>query len=72
MGVMSKLRVAFVNTHPIQYFAPSHIELSDDGHVAAYVSDALVCGGESLVSGYCCGTHIALESVNLKNRIAFC
>jgi hypothetical protein len=46
MGVMSKLRVAFVNTHPIQYFAPSHIDLSDDGHVAAYVSDALVCGGE--------------------------
>jgi glycosyltransferase involved in cell wall biosynthesis len=47
MGVMSKLRVAFVNTHPIQYFAPLYAYLNQTGVFAVtalYLSDFSVRG----------------------------
>src|SRR5258705_8365042 len=47
MGVMSKLRVAFVNTHPIQYFAPLYAYLNQTSVFAVtalYLSDFSVRG----------------------------
>src|SRR5258708_17818309 len=47
MGVISKLRVAFVNTHPIQYFAPLYAYLNSTGVfaiTALYLSDFSVRG----------------------------
>jgi glycosyltransferase involved in cell wall biosynthesis len=44
---MSKLRVAFVNTHPIQYFAPLYAYLNQTGVFAVtalYLSDSSVRG----------------------------
>src|SRR5690242_20304041 len=46
-GEASPVRVAFVNTHPIQYFAPLYAELnrSDDLSITAlYLSDYSVRG----------------------------
>ena len=47
MSVISKLRVAFVNTHPIQYFAPLYAYLNRTGEfaiTALYLSDFSVRG----------------------------
>src|SRR3954452_18866216 len=46
-GVMHKLRVAFLNTHPIQYFAPLYAYLNQTGVfeiTALYLSDFSVRG----------------------------
>src|SRR5262245_24351405 len=47
MNANSKLRVAFVNTHPIQYFAPLYAYLNRTGEfaiTALYLSDFSVRG----------------------------
>ena len=47
MNTVSKLRVAFVNTHPIQYFAPLYAYLNRTGAFAVtalYLSDFSVRG----------------------------
>src|SRR5215470_5371340 len=44
---MHKRRIAFVNTHPIQYFAPLYAYLNRTGAFAVtalYLSDFSVCG----------------------------
>jgi hypothetical protein len=44
---MHKLRIAFVNTHPIQYFAPLYAYLNQTGEFAVtalYLSDFSVRG----------------------------
>jgi hypothetical protein len=47
MNTVSKLRIGFVNTHPIQYFAPLYAYLNRTGVfaiTALYLSDYSVRG----------------------------
>src|SRR5215471_10186229 len=54
MNTASKLRVAFVNTHPIQYFAPLYAYLNRTGEfaiTALYLSDFSVRGSPDRAFG---------------------
>src|SRR5215471_15894457 len=65
MNTASKLRIAFVNTHPIQYFAPLYAYLNRTGRfaiTALYLSDFSVRGSLDAAFGQAVKWYIDLLS----------